>query len=85
MVNLSETLLGDQLPFEDHLEDQIVLMTGGGVMAMWSVEGVYPDTSDKLDEENWFGQLHTAIKNRRGSRRRDHDLSVPRRGGSRVL
>ena len=63
MVNLSETLLGDQLPFEDHIEDQMVLMTGNGVMAMWSVEGVYPDTSDKLDEENWFGQLHTAIKN----------------------
>jgi type IV secretion system protein VirB4 len=58
-----ETLLGDQLPFEDHIEDDVVLMTGGGVLAAYALDGVYPDTSDLIDEAYWNEQLHTTMKN----------------------
>lgn len=58
-----QTMLGDQLPFDDHIEDDIILMTDGGVLAAWSLEGVYPDTSDLIDEAYWNEQLHTALKN----------------------
>lgn len=60
---MPEVLLGDRLPFEDHIEDEVVLMKGNGVMAAYAVDGVYPDTSDLADEANWNDQLHTALKN----------------------
>lgn len=63
MVSFSETMLGEQLSIEDHIDDDVVLMTGGGVMAAYSVDGVYPDTSDLIDEAYWNEQLHTAMKN----------------------
>lgn len=67
MGNFSEIMLGDQLPFLDHIEDQIVLMTGNGVMAAWELAGVYPDTVDLIDEAYWNDQLHTALKNIAGA------------------
>lgn len=63
MGSFTEIMLGDQLPFEDHIEDQVVLMTGNGVMAAWEAQGVYPDTVDLIDEAYWNEQLHTALKN----------------------
>lgn len=63
MANYSDTLLGDQIQFEDHIEDGVILMKGNGVLAGFGVGGVYPDTSDLVDEEAWIEQLHTALKN----------------------
>lgn len=63
MGSLVEIMLGDHLPFDDHIEDNIVLMTDGGVLAAWEVDGVYPDTSDLIDEAYWNEKLHTALKN----------------------
>ena len=55
---LPETLLGDRVPFEDPIDDYTVLMRDGGVMAMYLVSGVYPDTSDETDRNVWF-DVHT--------------------------
>lgn len=63
MASRTETMLGDQLAIEDHIEDGVVLMTGGGVAAAWAIAGVYPDTSDLIDEAYWNEQLHSTLKN----------------------
>jgi type IV secretion system protein VirB4 len=63
VASFTEIMLGDQLPFEDHIEDRLVLMSGNGVMAAWALDGVYPDTVDLIDEAYWNEQLHTALKN----------------------
>lgn len=63
MGKLTEIMLGDQLPFDDHIEDDVMLMAGGGVMAAYAVDGVYPDTSDLIDEAYWNEQFHNLLKN----------------------
>jgi len=60
---LPETLLGDRVPFEDPIDDYTVLMRDGGVMAMYLVSGVYPDTSDETDRNVWFDVIHNTILN----------------------
>ena len=63
MADIPEALLGDKIPFEDHIADDIVLMKGNGVMAMFAVAGVFPDTADEVDIAGWFDRLHNALKN----------------------
>lgn len=63
MANIPEALLGDKIPFEDHIADDVVLMKGNGVMAMFAVAGVFPDTADEVDIAAWFDRLHNALKN----------------------
>ena len=58
-----ETLFGDKIPLEDHIADDVVLTRGNGVLAMFTVEGVFPDTADAADIARWFEQLHNALKN----------------------
>ena len=63
MADIPEALLGDRIPFEDHIADDVVLMKGNGVMAMFAVAGVFPDTADEVDIATWFDRLHNALKN----------------------
>jgi type IV secretion system protein VirB4 len=63
VANIPEALLGDKIPFEDHIADDVVLMKGNGVMAMFAVAGVFPDTADEVDIAAWFDRLHNALKN----------------------
>jgi type IV secretion system protein VirB4 len=58
-----EALLGDRIPLDDHIADDVVLTRGNGVLAMFAVEGVFPDTADEADIARWSGQWHTALKN----------------------
>jgi type IV secretion system protein VirB4 len=58
-----ETLLGDKIPLEDHIADDVVLTRGNGVLAMFSADGVFPDTADDTDIAAWFDRLHNALKN----------------------
>jgi type IV secretion system protein VirB4 len=58
-----QPLLGDQVPLEDHISDDVVLTKGNGVLAMFAVDGVCPDTADEDDLVAWFDQLHNALKN----------------------
>ncbi len=60
---IPEALLGDQIPLEDHIRDNVVLTQGNGVMAAWEVRGVYPDTADEADNARAFDRLHTALLN----------------------
>ena len=55
MADIPEALLGDRIPFEDHIADDVVLMKGNGVMAMFAVAGVFPDTADEVDIATWKG------------------------------
>jgi type IV secretion system protein VirB4 len=55
--------LGDKIAIEDHIDDNVVLMRGGGVMAMLEVCGVFPDTADDAEVAGWFDSLHGALKN----------------------
>ena len=63
MNKIRETLLGDRIPLEDHIADQVVLTAGNGVLAMFSADGVFPDTADETDIAVWFDRLHNAWKN----------------------
>jgi type IV secretion system protein VirB4 len=56
-------LLGDKIPLEDHIADDVVLTKGNGVLAMFSADGVFPDTADETDIAAWFDRLHNALKN----------------------
>jgi type IV secretion system protein VirB4 len=58
-----ETLFGDHVSLDDHIADDVVLTRGNGVLAMFAVEGVFPDTADETDVSVWFEQWHTALKN----------------------
>jgi type IV secretory pathway VirB4 component len=58
-----EALLGDKIPLEDHIADDVVLTRGNGVLAMFSADGVSPDTADDTDIAAWFDRLHNALKN----------------------
>jgi hypothetical protein len=58
-----EALLGDKIPLEDHIADDVVLTRGNGVLAMFSADGVFPDTADDTDIAAWFDRLHNALKN----------------------
>jgi type IV secretory pathway VirB4 component len=40
-----------------------VLTKGNGVLAMFSADGVFPDTADETDIAGWFDRLHNAPKN----------------------
>src|SRR5271166_5191445 len=60
---LPKTTLSAQVPFEDHISDNVVLTKGNGVLAAFSVAGVYPGTTDTEDASRWFGLLHNAIRN----------------------
>ncbi|MGH7116866.1 MAG: hypothetical protein ACREE9_20515, partial [Stellaceae bacterium] len=63
MAKRSEALLGDKVPLEDHIADDAVLTRGNGVLAMFSADGVFPDTADQADIAAWFDRLHNALKN----------------------
>ncbi|MGH7114340.1 MAG: hypothetical protein ACREE9_07575 [Stellaceae bacterium] len=63
MARRREALLGDQVPLEDHIADDLVLTRGNGVLAMFSADGVFPDTADGSDIAAWFERLHNALKN----------------------
>ena len=41
----------------------MVLTRGNGVLAMFSADGVFPDTADDTDIAAWFDRLHNALKN----------------------
>ena len=58
-----ELLLGERIALDDHIADDVVLTTGNGVLAMFEVGGVFPDTADQVDVEAWFSRLHNALKN----------------------
>jgi type IV secretion system protein VirB4 len=58
-----EPLLGDRIPLEDHIADDVVLTKGNGALAMFEVGGVCPDTADERDLTGWFDQFHNALKN----------------------
>jgi type IV secretion system protein VirB4 len=58
-----EALLGDKIPLEDHIADDVVLTKGNGVLAMFAADGVFPDTADEIDIAAWFERLHNALKN----------------------
>jgi type IV secretory pathway VirB4 component len=58
-----EALLGDRIPLEDHIADDVVLTKGNGVLAMFSADGVFPDTADEVDIVAWFDRLHNALRN----------------------
>lgn len=60
---MRETLIGDRLPFTDHIDDDVVVTKNNGVLAMFSAQGVYPDTCDEKDIERWFDILHTTWRN----------------------
>ena len=63
MAKRLETLLGDKIPLEDHIADDVVLTKGNGVLAMFSADGVFPDTADEVDIAAWFDRLHNALRN----------------------
>ncbi len=63
MAKRPEALLGDKIPLEDHIADDVVLTRGNGVLAMFSADGVFPDTADETDIAAWFDRLHNALKN----------------------
>jgi type IV secretion system protein VirB4 len=58
-----EALLGDKILLDDHIADDVVLTRGNGVLAMFSADGVFPDTADDTDIAAWFERLHNALKN----------------------
>ena len=63
MSKTFEPLLGDRVPLEDHIADNVVLTKGNGTLAMFEVGGVCPDTADERDLTAWFDQFHNALKN----------------------
>ena len=63
MAKRPEALLGDKILLEDHIADDVVLTRGNGVLAMFSADGVFPDTADEVDIAVWFDRLHNALKN----------------------
>ena len=63
MARKPEALLGDRIPLEDHIADDVVLTAGNGVMAMFEAAGVFSDTADDVDVSTWYDQLHNALKN----------------------
>lgn len=77
MAKRSEALLGDKIPLEDHITDDVVLTKGNGILAMFSVDGVFPDTADDTDIAAWFDRLHNALKNIAAE---DVELTVSGRG-----
>jgi type IV secretion system protein VirB4 len=58
-----EALIGDKVPLEDHISDDVVLMRDQGVTAMFAVGGVFPDTADAADAASWFDRLHNTLRN----------------------
>jgi type IV secretory pathway VirB4 component len=58
-----EAVLGDKIPLEDHIANDVVLTRDNGVLAMFSADGVFPDTADETDIAGWFDRLHNALKN----------------------
>jgi type IV secretion system protein VirB4 len=55
--------ISGHLPLGDHISDTAVTSLDGGVMAVFEIDGVSPDTADDADINNWFAQLHTSYKN----------------------
>ncbi len=80
MADLPEALLGERIPFEDHIADDVVLMKGNGVMAMFAVAGVFPDTADEVDIAGWYDGLHNPLKNIAAEDTESDDIPVPGRG-----
>ena len=61
-----EPLLGEQIPFEDYIDDQhggVVVTKDNAVFALFAVAGVCPDTADSTDLAIWFDEVHNAQKN----------------------
>jgi type IV secretion system protein VirB4 len=63
VAEIPEALLGDKIPLEDHIADNVVLTRGNGVMAMFEAAGVFSDTADDADFATWYDQLHNGLKN----------------------
>jgi type IV secretory pathway VirB4 component len=63
VAEIPGALLGDKIPFEDHIADDVVLTRDNGVMAMFEAAGVFSDTADDVDIATWYDQLHNALKN----------------------
>lgn len=63
MFSIRQHLLSDDVPLEDHIADDVVLMKKQGVMAMFQVTGVFPGTADLADVQVWFDRLHNAWRN----------------------
>ena len=63
MTKRPEALLGVKVLLEDHIADDVVLTRGNGVLAMFSADGMFPDTADDTEIAAWFDRLQNALKN----------------------
>ena len=63
MAKRPEALLGVKVLLEDHIADDVVLTRGNGVLAMFSADGMFPDTADDTEIAAWFDRLQNALKN----------------------
>lgn len=59
---MSENLIGDHIPL-DHIAEAVIETGAGGVLAMFEVAGVFPDTADGTDTENWSAVWEGALLN----------------------
>jgi len=62
MFEPREPLIGEEIQLEGRIWDDVVPTKKNGVFAMFSVDGVYPDTADEHDLVAWFEQFHNAQK-----------------------
>lgn len=63
MFKPPDPLIGEQLPLEGRVADDVVITTNNGVFSMFSVVGVSPDTADAQHLSAWFAQFHNVLKN----------------------
>ncbi len=63
MTKRPEALLGVKVLLKDHIADDVVLTRGNGVLAMFSADGMFPDTADDTEIAAWFDRLQNALKN----------------------
>jgi type IV secretion system protein VirB4 len=63
VFRVREPLMSDHVLLDGHIENDVVLMRDQSVLAMFAVNGVFPDTADDVDIANWFDRLHGALRN----------------------
>ena len=63
MFERPEFLIGDKLPFEDHIDDLTVVHKDAAVTRGFEFYGVYPDTADDADAAGWYDRLHGFFMN----------------------
>ena len=54
--------IADYIPWQGHVDDDIVMLDDGSLFAMFAIEGIAADTADVIDARSWHAEWNDTLR-----------------------